>query len=529
MKFKLLTTFMFFLIASIPILQASHASTPLVVQTPTIKGEGVFYEIFVRSFADSNGDGIGDLKGITEKLDYLNDGNPKTNTDLGVTGIWLMPIFKSPSYHGYDTTDYYAINPNYGTIDDLKKLVKAAHKRGIKVILDIAINHSSDEHTWFNQAKDATSNYHNWYVWAEDQGLDTQTEGAFSQNVFYESNGNHYLAIFWNKMPDFNFDNKQVRNEFVNIGKYWLRIGVDGFRLDAAKHVYENFASDHGKKAVIAKNVAWWQEFRKGLSQINKNVYLISEIWDSPHVISPHLNKTFNASFNFDLQKKIIGISNSETSEALGQYLNPIYSSYLRDAKGPVSDGTFIGNHDMDRPMSQLRRGINPSKTAIAMLLTLPGTPYIYYGDEIGMFGHKPDELIREPFLWYKNGADGKWKTRWESSNVNTNNPPSVEAQKNDPTSLLSLYRNLIHLRLREPLLQNGALEDYKVSNRSIQAYTRFTKKDRLLVLINLSANTQSVTINDHFSKLLISTDSLNKWSGTLISLRPYSTVVLKQ
>nr|WP_268794539.1 alpha-amylase family glycosyl hydrolase [Paenibacillus sp. DMB20] len=215
----------------------------------------VYYEIFVRSFYDSDGDGIGDLKGVIEKLDYLNDGNSETEDDLGVTGIWLMPVNPSPSYHGYDVTDYRSIHPDYGTIEDFRTLTAEAHKRGIKVIMDLVVNHTSSEHPWFKEAADdKNSEKRDWYVWAEDQGKEAAgSSAAGSGNPWHEMNGTHYMGTFWSGMPDLNFDNPKVREEMKDTGKFWLEQGADGFRLDAAKHIYEDLATDKSEATTAKK------------------------------------------------------------------------------------------------------------------------------------------------------------------------------------------------------------------------------------------------------------------------------------
>ena len=197
----------------------------------------VFYEIFVRSFKDSNGDGIGDFRGIIEKLDYLNDGDPETNTDLGISGIWLMPIFPSPSYHGYDVTDYQAVNPDYGTLQDFQDLVEACHERGIRVIIDFVVNHTSSEHPWFLSAKDKASEYRNWYVWSD---VMPSQKGPWGQNAWYQSNGSFYYAPFWSGMPDLNYKEPKVTEAMYDATKFWLDMGVDGFRVDAARYLVED-------------------------------------------------------------------------------------------------------------------------------------------------------------------------------------------------------------------------------------------------------------------------------------------------
>src|SRR5438876_111505 len=199
----------------------------------------VFYEVFVRSFADSNGDGIGDFNGLISKLDYLNDGDPATTTDLGVDGIWLMPVFESPSYHGYDTTDYEKIEHDYGTNADFQRFLDEAHKRGIRVIVDFVMNHTSSEHPWFiDSAASPTSLRRDWYVWQlQDPGWKQPWGGDPS---WHFRNDAYYYGVFWSGMPDLNYRTPAVKAEMFRLGRYWLSQGVDGYRLDATRYLIED-------------------------------------------------------------------------------------------------------------------------------------------------------------------------------------------------------------------------------------------------------------------------------------------------
>ncbi len=281
----------------------------------------VYYEIFVRSFADSNADGKGDFNGITAKLDYLNDGNPQTTTDLGVTGLWLMPIHPSPSYHGYDVTDYYAVNPDYGTLDDFKRLLNEAHKRGIRVSIDFVINHTSIEHPWFVASKDPTSNKRDWYVWADSPG---DYLGPWGQKVWHPAlGGGYYYGIFWDGMPDLNHNNPQVVEEVKKIAKFWLELGVDGFRVDGARHLIE----DGEAQADTAQTHAWYKQFRPFYKAINPQAMVVAEVWTSSFsVVKYTKGDETDLAFNFDLAsawvsavmnrdaRKLRSVTASETS-----------------------------------------------------------------------------------------------------------------------------------------------------------------------------------------------------------------------
>jgi glycosidase len=440
--------------------------------------DAVFYEIFVRSFNDSDGDGIGDFNGITEKLDYLNDGDPATTTDLGVTGIWLMPIFPSPSYHGYDVTDYYAVNPQYGTMDDFKRLLEEADKRGIRVIIDLVINHTSDQHPWFKDAKrDKNSKYRDWYIWSE---TDLGYKGPWNQRVWHSSTTGFYYGIFTSNMPDLNYDNRQVTKEIEQIMEFWLSdIGVDGFRMDAIKHlieedkVQENTQSTH----------EWLQKnFYPTYKGINPEALAVGELFGNDmNSIGKYVNnQQFDMAFNFQLASAFLSSANSRSAS---------YTSRALELSEKILDGPqyapFLTNHDQDRIMSELRGDVDKAKVAASLLLTSPGTPFIYYGEEIGMQGRKPDENIRLPMQW----SDA------ENAGFTTGNPwrapdsdyttVNIAIQNDDATSLLNHYRGLIHLRNASSALREGSYVTVKTNNDRLFASLRISKDEAILVLIN--------------------------------------------
>lgn len=495
----------------------------------------VYYEIFVRSFYDSDGDGIGDFKGLTAKLDYLNDGNPDTNEDLGIGGIWLMPINPSPSYHGYDVTDYRAINPEYGTMEDFEKFLEEAHKRGIKVVMDLIVNHSSKEHPWFIEAaKDPNSKYRDWYVWAEDNGIEpTGVAAASNGDAWHTARGDHYLATFWEGMPDLNLDNPEVRKEMNDIGHFWLDKGLDGFRLDAAKHIYENLVTDKSQ-ATTDKNVAWWQEFRQSQLSKKPDAYLVGEIWDpSPTVIANYLNNALDSGFNFGLSETIISIVNNEKDSNLGFTLERTYGLFADKSAGKFIDAPFLSNHDINRTMSQVNENVDHAKMAASILLTLPGNPFLYYGEEIGMLGAKPDEQIREPMLWYKGGI-GTGQTTWEPLIRNENAEGiSVEEQTSDPESILSHYRKMISLRNSLPALKDGGIKEYSTDNDGVTTFVRLTAEQKVLVAHNLTGETQIIDLAENadehqFKAVLNQSGEGAVLDGTKLSIPPYSTVIVE-
>lgn len=516
----------------------------------------VFYEIFVRSFYDSDGDGIGDLQGVAAKLDYLQE--------LGVGGIWLMPILASPSYHGYDTTDYYAINPDYGTLEDLQHLLAEAKKRDIRVIMDLVVNHSSSEHPWFKEAlADETSPYRSWYTFVSAQDK-VPADGAVDGNPWHSYDGGRYLGIFWGGMPDLNFDEPAVRQEMIQIGQYWLEQGLDGFRLDAAKHIFGDFKSTASLPEVQTANQTWWQEFRQGLNEVNPDAYLIGEVWDSASIIAPYFDQALDSAFHFDLAGKLLGAARNESDPDLAFSLGRIYRAYEQSSGGSFLDAPFLSNHDQNRVMSVLNGNVDHAKMAAALLLTLPGTPYLYYGEEIGMKGVKPDEYIREPMLWYADPAGGTGQSNWLASRHNREaGAVSVVSQEGVEGSLLEHYRMLIRWRNAEPALSDGAIGEYELEavndapsealredsnevsgevssdeqsetpSEALSAYVRVTRKERVLVVHNLSGKVQKAAlapspIYGEFGELAHSTDSEASLEGTVLTLPPYSTVILK-
>jgi alpha-amylase len=439
--------------------------------------DSVFYEIFVRSFYDSNGDGIGDFNGITAKLDYLNDGNPATTTDLGVTGIWLMPINPSPSYHGYDVTDYLAVNPDYGKLDDFKNMLKEAHQRGIRVIMDLVLNHTSSQNPWFVDSWDPASPYHDWYIWSD---TNPGFNGPWGQTVWHLSHGQFFYALFWDQMPDLNFNNPAVTAEMDNIVKFWLDAGVDGFRLDAARHLIENGTQQVNTDATHT----WFKQFRTFYKGVNPNAITVGELaGENAGVIASYTQgDQLDLAFEFGLASAFVSSTNEgNAGTALGQ----IKISYKLIP--PLQFAPFLTNHDQNRLMTQLDNDPNKVKVAASMLLTSPGTPFIYYGEEIGLEGQKPDEDIRRPMQWTSESHSGfsassPWRALgpdWQLYNV--------ASESTDPNSILSHYRTLIQIRNQHAALRVGDLNVVYSNNPALFSILRVSQQEQVLVIVNLS------------------------------------------
>lgn len=457
--------------------------------------KGVYYEIYVNAFADSDGDGFGDLNGVTEKLDYLKD--------LGIDGIWLMPINPSPSYHGYDVMDYNAINSRYGTEEDFKNLLDEAHKRNIKVIMDFVINHTSNLHPWFiESAADKDSKYRDYYRWVspnDSENMDIDDTSPWNSKVWSKDGDSYYYSIFYSGMPDLNYNNPDVRKEIKSAAKKWLNLGVDGFRLDAAMHIYGNneFKKQEDKKNDF--NIQWWNEFARACEEINPDVYLVGEIWNNDDVL-PQYAQPMDSKFNFTFRNNMFNAlkkgnalcsDNINLSDKLQEVLNQ-YSEYDKN----YIDAVFADNHDCDRNMSIVDNK-EQGKLIANIYLTLPGNPFIYYGEEIGMMGEGQDEYKRMPFKW--NEDDSLPNTDWYYKMYGQkyligSSIPALDTQIDDENSMFNHYKNLISLRKSSNALNDGAYESFKVDSQDVMAYKRESDDEAVYVFHNLSS--QPVTLD---------------------------------
>ncbi|HUG33264.1 MAG TPA: alpha-amylase family glycosyl hydrolase, partial [Anaerolineales bacterium] len=454
----------------------SLSTTAGPLDTPASKdlpwwNDAVFYEIFVRSFRDSDGDGIGDFNGITKKLEYLKS--------LGISGIWLMPIHPSPSYHGYDVTDYYEVNPEYGTMEDFKRLLDEAHNRDIRIIIDLVLNHSSSQHPWFESAvADEQSPYRDWYIWSES---DPGYNGPWGQRVWHPSTTGYYYGLFVDFMPDLNYGNPAVTEEMEKITTFWLTdVGVDGFRLDAAKHLIEDDVNQENTSATHE----WFKDFRPFYKSLNPDALAVGEVAgaDQGVMASYTQGDQLDLTFDFGQAAAILQAAKSGNAQTIKASMKLTYK-LVPD----LQYATFITNHDQNRVMSELGGDPGRAKVAASLLLTTPGVPFIYYGEEIGMSGVKPDELIRTPMQWSgEEGAGFTDGTPWEA--INADYPSlNVAAHDGDSSSLLEHYRMLIRLRNEHESLRTGEIYWATSSTDQLAAYLRSSPSENIFILINLS------------------------------------------
>lgn len=499
-----------------------------------VKRADAFYEIFVRAFADSDGDGIGDLKGVTAKLDYLHD--------MGVAGIWLMPINPSPSYHGYDVEDYTAVNPDYGTMADFDEMITKAHSLGIKVILDFVINHTSKTHPWFKAACASESNdYRDYFLFSKDPAADI-AGGKVPMTDNYNSGEWHkvaagttdyyYMGMFSDWMPDLNFHDiddvsaSAAYAAIVDAGEFWLDKGVDGFRLDAVKHIYQSETSD--------ENPRFLNKFYTDLKSHSDNIYMVGEVLANNNIVAPYYTG-LPALFNFQGWWTLdYAINNHHAKWYPKDMIN--YEAMFAQYRKDFYNCTKLSNHDEDRTGSVLGSDIEKMKMAAKVLLTIEGDPYIYYGEEIGMLGVKPDENVREPFLWDEAGKDSyrtKWRTPLYSTDARVRN---LAAQQKDPSSLYNVYRKFMHLRNADPVLASGDMllpdgfDDADNTQKNMMVFYREKEGIRYLVVHNVSPSEDAYTISQAVKRTVAQHGgvTIGKYGPTryIANMPPYSTFI---
>ncbi len=490
LKFSLVICLLAILLAGCSSLRSTDSSEsfPQQIRDPEVWWQDVvFYQIFPRSFKDSTGDGIGDFQGIIQMLDYLNDGDPTTQDDLGIGGIWFTPINPSPTYHGYDVTDYYAINPDFGTMEDFKELLAEAEKRGIKIIIDLVINHSSNQHPWFIAAQDPESEFHDWYTWSD---RDPQVPGPWGQNAWHYSRQNrmYYYGIFWEGMPDLNYQNPAVTDEMMEITRFWLEeVGVHGFRVDAARYLFrDNFSQQDTKETI-----QWYEDWREVYKAINPYAFTVGEVWTDLSVIARY-KYGMDSLFMFDLAEDIKNRVFSPNPERITRsYIDTLFFF----PEGQFS--TFLSNHDQQRVMTFLNNDLDKMKTAAFIYLTGPGVPFIYYGEEIGMTGDKPDERLRTPMQWSGDQNAGFTSTLpWQPATRNFEEI-NVQSQEDDPQSLLNHYRALVHIRNQNPALRTGTYLPFTSSCQGLYPVLRVEDDQALILLATVGDNlADSCTLN---------------------------------
>jgi glycosidase len=383
-----------------------------------------------------------------------------------------MPVAESPSYHGYDVTDYYKIEPDYGTNDDFKLFVAAAHQRHIRVLVDLVLNHASSDHPFFREAlQDTASPHRNWFRWSKTGG-----------NNWHKSpvRDEYYYGLFWSGMPDLNFENPAVLEESKRVARFWLdSLGVDGFRLDAVRHLVEDGDQVSNTPATHAVLRAFGQYVRN----IAPQSYTIGEVWDNTETILTYYPDQLDAYFAFPVSEALMeAVRTGKAGELLPTVLQ------FQRAQPAYRWAPFQRNHDQTRTLTALGNDVAAAKLAATILLTLPGLPFVYYGEEIGMTGDKPDEQLRTPMQWTGSAAGFTSGKPWEALQHDSLTA-NVAAQDHAANSLLNLYRRLIHLRAANPALRSGELVPVATGSESVLAYIRKDGARQVLVVANLGSS----------------------------------------
>lgn len=483
----------------------------------------VYYQIFVGSFSDSNGDGTGDLRGIIDRFDYLNDGDPNSGVSLGIEGIWLSPIFDSPTYHKYDVIDYYKIDPDFGTEADLNELIELCRQRDVQVILDLVLNHTSKSHVWFqkfvnaHKDNDPDNPYYDYYTYSDKPIPGRSFSKIAGTNHYYECN-------FSTDMPELNYDNEAVRQAMLDVGKYYLELGVDGFRFDAAKYIY------YGEES---RNADFWAWYMAELRAIKPDIYTVAEVWDSDSATFPYFAST--NCFNFTMSQTSGMIARTAGGGNVNDFTAYVesYLSHIHEQNPNAMMAPFIANHDMDRAAGFLPFINGRGKMAANLNLLLPGTPYIYYGEEIGLKGSRgsanTDANRRLAMLW----GDGDPVRNPIGTTYNSpQNNGTVADQKPDGNSIYNYYKKVITVRKANPEIAYGSFSALEFSGTKVGGFVSTYEGKSVAVIHNTTLDEKTVvlsTVTDlSFAAITAVLGQGATLEGTTLTLSPQTSVVLR-
>ena len=481
-----------------------------------------WYEIFVYSFCDSDGDGIGDLAGVTSKLDYLQE--------LGINGIWLMPIHPSTSYHKYNVSDYYAIDPAYGTMEDFDTLLAECEARDIHVILDLVLNHSGSEHRWFKEA----------YAYIQEHGA-VDTDACPSLDYYFfsqeaqagycqvEGTDWYYEARFNYDMPDLNLASQALREEITDIMAFWLDKGVAGFRLDAVKEFYSGDPQRNGEV------LAWIQETAQTLKP---DVYLVGEAWLDFSQVTEYYKSGFMSLFDFPfansegkIAKVLQGAGNANTVTSYAAALEKADTAYL-GANPDYIDAPFLSNHDVGRIAGFVARNESKTKLAGAMNLFMSGSAFVYYGEEIGMVGSGNDPSKRAPMYWNNARDNGTTQPPPECELPEEYPFGSLEDQAGDDLSVYNYYRRAIAIRNALPVISHGrTTAETPLNVGCVSAQRKTWGEKSCIILMNIQEDAAQVDLSDYADWTLAASLEVGEetvaFDGTLLDMPGYGVALL--
>lgn len=518
----------------------------------------VFYELYPRSFADSNNDGVGDLRGISSKLDYLKD--------LGVDAIWIAPCFPSPQVDfGYDVSDYQNIDPMYGTLDDFDNLAKEASKRGVRIVLDFVVNHTSDQHKWFLDSKSSrTAEHRDWYIWRDGKGPQQPPNNwvslfGGSAWKFDAATGEYYYHFFYPEQPDLNWRNPAVKNAMFNVTRWWYKRGVSGFRLDAVETLFEDPDLRDNPVTQPGAN-AFGDPFEE--NKYNTKLPEVHDVLRGLRKVADEYNAVLiGEAYTSDIVEldRYYGEGNNEVQlpmDFMFGMVNKLSPAEFRKQIAAVNSSTgwptfVIGNHDRDRSYDRYGDGVHNDQIAklmAALYLTLRGTPIMYYGEEIGMKTTLPTrkEDVKDPIGqkgWpQEKGRDGeRTPMQWdESPNAGFSTtapwlpvPPTyktynVADESKDPQSILEFYKSVLKLRHTNRALLDGSYTAINEDSASVLSYLRIYKDEAVVVALNMSGSTQKVSFRQSkystAQKLLATGQSSS--NADLVTLEPYGVFI---
>lgn len=490
-----------------------------------------WYEIFVYSFCDSDGDQVGDLRGVISKLDYI--------ADLGFNGIWLMPVMPSPSYHKYDVKDYREIAPEYGTMADLEELAAECDRRGIKLILDLVLNHTSSEHPWFTAACE--------YLESLDAGKEPSAEecpyyeyyhfvkGNPSSDTWYQvgSTDYYYEGVFWSGMPDVNFESQALRKEFEDIVDFWLDKGVGGFRLDAVKEFY---SGSTGKNVEV---LTWLNDYVKS---VDPDAYMVGEAWEGLGTYAQYYASGIDSFFDFEfagptgvVTKTLAFTGETNSAQAYAKALCRVQNA-IREYREDAIDAPFFVNHDMARAAGYMQYDERKVKMAAPLNLLMSGSAFVYYGEEIGMTGSGRDENKRAPMYWSSDAQAEGMTSGPLDMEPQENRFPSAEKQMKSGSSIYSFYKDTILLRNQNPEIARGTVARLEeITDQDIAAISKTYEGKTIYLLYNLSeTEKKQVTLpEEQYGQLEIagylSVDGKKvTMKNGVVTLPSYSVVVLR-
>ncbi len=553
--------------------------------------ECVVYQIYPRSFHDSNGDGIGDLRGITQKLDYLKD--------LGIDVIWLCPVYKSPNAdNGYDISNYQDIMDEFGTLADWEELLAEMHKRGIKLVMDLVVNHTSDQHPWFQESRKSKDNpYRDFYIWRppKDGAEPNNWVSFFSGSAWQydEQTGEYYLHLFTREQPELNWENPRVREAVYKMMDWWLQKGIDGFRMDVINLLSKAPGLPDAPVVSNARYQFGGQYFANGprlmefLTEMKQNVlskYDIFTVGETPFVrtrdaimIANEETGALKMVFQFE-HMELDGKEGADPRRTIGKWklldLKAVMTRWQKDLENHAWNSIFLGNHDQPRSVSRFgddgKYRVESAKLLATFIHMLQGTPYVYQGDEIGMTnvafeaiedyrdvetlnmykevveeqGVDPNEMLK--IIHKKSRDNARTPIQWDASDQAgfTTGTPWIKVNPNykeinvadaltDPDSIFYYYKALIQLRKQNPVIVYGNYDLILDAHEEIYAFTRTLNADRLLVILNFSRNTPVFNLpeNIHYAsnELLISNYDVDSDEDLRqITLRPFEARVYR-